>query len=347
MATRSSKKRKLPPKTTGRSKTVARVKIKVRKRVKIPRFQFFHILETDEQRATIPKDIPNKYMFFGTVVARGRSKNTWNVKWDILPVNQNIVKNITRTKLSVVEDGEEEKAIPDGTHLDDLEYDSDNDDEKSPSKSVKKDSEDTFCKMDASSLKVAETYTMRWGNEKDDVVVWKILQDGEIVSLNEDTLVMPEKVEFNLEMLEGGESELDDPTEVFFKYFFPDITGEQMMLWCFIVFSHLIISITLFFHGLISGHAKIIDKYLSDCRATYHDTVVRDKIVFFDESSQDPDWKVRQCYILLIASATESVSGVENLWKSGPSAGHHTYLDFGQYMPVNYFKAFCSAAPFC
>ncbi len=54
--------------------------------------------------------------------------------------------------------------------------------------------------MDASSLKVAETYTMRWGNEKDDVVVWKILQDGEIVSLNEDTLVMPEKVE----MLEGG-----------------------------------------------------------------------------------------------------------------------------------------------
>ncbi len=119
------------------------------------------------------------------------------------------------------------------------------------------------------------------------------------------------------------------------------------MLWYAIVFRHLRITIILFFHSFISGHAKIIDKYLSDCRATYHDTVLRDKIVFFDESSQDPDWKVRQCYILLIASATEIVSGVENLWKSGPSAGRHTYPDFGQYMPVNYFKAFCSAAPFC
>jgi hypothetical protein len=44
-----------------------------------------------------------------------------------------------------------------------------------------------------------------------------------------------------------------------------------------------------------------------------------------DGDSPDPDWKVRQCYMLLIASATEIVSGVENIWKSGPSAGHHTY----------------------
>jgi hypothetical protein len=226
MATRSSKKRKLPPKTTGRLKKVVRVKIKVQKRVKIPRFQLFHILESDAQRDAIPKDTPNKHLFFGTVVARGRGKNSWNVKWDVLPINENIIKNITRTKLTVVEDGEEEKANPDGTLLDDAFYDSDKDEEDSPSKSAKKDSEDTFCNMDASSLKVADSYTMKWGNGKDDVVVWKILQDGEIISLNEDTLVMPEKVDFNLEMFEGRESELDDPTDVFFKYFFPDITGD-------------------------------------------------------------------------------------------------------------------------
>jgi hypothetical protein len=160
-------------------------------------------LELDEQRAVIPKYIPNKHMFFGPVVARGRSKNSWNVKWNILPVNHNIIENITRTKLAIVEDGEEEKAIPDGTLLDDLVYDSDKDEEPSPSKSVKKDSEDTFCKMDASSLKVAESYTKRWGNAEDDVVVWKILQDGEITSQDEDTLVMPEKVEFNLEKWQG------------------------------------------------------------------------------------------------------------------------------------------------
>jgi hypothetical protein len=95
------------------------------------------------------------------------------------------------------------------------------------------------------------------------------------------------------------------------------------------------------------GHAKIMDKFLSDPRATYNDTVVRDHIIFHDGDHSDPDWKVRQCYLLLIASATEIVCGVENLWKSGPSAGRHTYPDFGQYMPKNYFKAFCSAAPFC
>jgi hypothetical protein len=80
MNTRSSKKRKAPPQTTGRGKKAARVKIKVRNRVKIPRFQLFHILEMDEQRNSIPKDVPNKYMFFGTVVSSGKGKNTWNVK---------------------------------------------------------------------------------------------------------------------------------------------------------------------------------------------------------------------------------------------------------------------------
>jgi hypothetical protein len=93
-------------------------------------------------------------------------------------------------------------------------------------------------------------------------------------------------------------------------------------------------------HHFISGHAKIIDKFLSDPRANYNDTVVRYKIVFHDEDHEDPDWKVCQCYLLIIASATEIVSGIENLWLSGPSAGRHTYPDFGQYMPINYFKAF-------
>jgi hypothetical protein len=55
---------------------------------------------------------------------------------------------------------------------------------------------------------------------------------------------------------------------------------------------------------------------------------------------------VNQCYLLLIAAATEVVTGVENLWKSGPSTGRHNYPDFGQFIPKNYFKAFCSAAPY-
>jgi hypothetical protein len=66
-----------------------------------------------------------------------------------------------------------------------------------------------------------------------------------------------------------------------------------------------------------------------------------------DPQASDPDWMVRQCYLLMIALATEVVNGVVNLWRMTPSIGHHEYPDFGQHMPVNYFKVFCSAAPYC
>jgi hypothetical protein len=68
------------------------------------------------------------------------------------------------------------------------------------------------------------------------------------------------------------------------------------------------------------GHAKIIDKFLSDTGAMHHDTVAKDKITM-----QDPDWLVKQCYLLIIASAIEIVNGMENLWKSEPFVGHHNY----------------------
>ncbi len=75
--------------------------------------------------------------------------------------------------------------------------------------------------------------------------------------------------------------------------------------------------------------------------------MVRDKIKFFDSTAPDPDWLVKHCYLLIIASATEIVNGIDNLWKAGPSVGRHNYPDFGQFVPINYFKAFASAAPFC
>ena len=106
---------------------MVRLKIEIKKRVKIALFQLYHILECVAQHDCIPKNVPNKHMFFGTVVAGGKSKNTWNVKWNILPQNNNILRNITRTNLTIVKDGEEEKAIQDGMLLDIVEYDSDND----------------------------------------------------------------------------------------------------------------------------------------------------------------------------------------------------------------------------
>ena len=95
----NSKKAKstLPPKPTGRKKEQARVKIAIRKRVKIARSRLYHILATEHQRASIPKDIPNIYCFFGTVVSRSKNKGSWNVKFDVLPVDENVVENIVRT----------------------------------------------------------------------------------------------------------------------------------------------------------------------------------------------------------------------------------------------------------
>ncbi len=142
-----------------------------------------------------PKEIPNKFFFFGTVVLRGKNKSSCNVKWDVLPKSDNFIQNITRSKLIVVADGEEEKAITDDAKLDDV-----------------------------------------------------VMVDDE------------------------GES-----------------PQKKKAL----------------------GSDEIIDKYLSDTRATYHDTVVKDKIKFFDATAQDPDWLVKQCYLLIIVSATEIVNGVE------------------------------------
>ena len=60
--------------------------------------------------------------------------------------------------------------------------------------------------------------------------------------------------------------------ELFFEYFLPDVTG----------------------------HAKIIDEYLSNMKAQYHETAKNDKIVFHDDPNKDPDWGVKQAYLIMM-----------------------------------------------
>ena len=78
----------------------------------------------------------------------------------------------------------------------------------------------------------------------------------------------------------------------------------------------------------------------------FHTTVVNEKIVFHDPKDKDPDWLVNQCYLLLLAAVWEGDVGIDNLWKKGKSRGRHNFADFGQYIPVNYFCAWQSAAPY-
>jgi len=189
-------------------------------------------------------------------------------------------------------------------------------------------------------LKDATVYTMRWGPEESDYTDLAVLPDSEYVSEEDFPLNLPDVVEYHKYIGPNNTSDLDDPSKFLFDHIFLDLVGKCL---CLLIVRYIFICTKLLhflFSYIVAGHAKLIDTYLSNPRAGYHDTVVKDKIVFHDENASDPNWMVRQCYLLMIASATEVVHGVENLWKSGPSIGHQEYPDFGQYIPVNYFKAF-------
>ena len=167
--------------------------------------------------------------------------------------------------------------IPANTLLDEVEFDSD-DKGASPGKKQATDSQSQFCKLDNVTLRTAEIYTMQWGSKEEDVVLWKILQDGEFLVLDENSFVMPDKTEYHLNLSDGMEAELNEPSDFFFKYIFPDITA--MYVFCFLNANFYRIRANILFF-LFSGHAKIIDKYLLDTRCTYHDTVKLDEIIFF------------------------------------------------------------------
>ena len=107
----SSKKRNSGsgPTPTSRASTASSKKVQIGKgvRVKSQRQQLYHILTT-EQKLKIPKDIGNTHNFYGTVVG-GSSTKGWNVSYDVLPHGNKVVNNLNRTRLAVVNKGEEEK----------------------------------------------------------------------------------------------------------------------------------------------------------------------------------------------------------------------------------------------
>ena len=70
---------------------------------------------------------------------------------------------------------------------------------------------------------------------------------------------------------------------------------------------------------------------------------MNDCIKYRDPDTDDPDWCVKSCYTLLFAATSEMECGIEKFWKRGISNERRSYPDFGQYVPITSFKAFCSA----
>ena len=304
-------KAKVSPSTTARNKKKKRGLTTRRcqkgARVKVMRKDFYHVLTDDDQRKSL-KGFGNNRNFHGTIVS-GNGKNGYNIRFDELPAGKQDVLLMRRNVIKVLQEDEEEKEYDHRGDMEDLDHI-----EPVVNKTKVATSDETFCSMEDKDVASAASYIYEDPRNPDVKVTWEIVKDGHDI----EWATVPEA---SVDWVEDIElpSHPSGLSELFFSHFLPSI----------------------------KGHAAIIDRYHSDRRSPYYSTVRDNNILFHDEESEDPDWLVKQCYLLLIAAVTEVETGVENLWLRGKSSGRRNYPNFGQYVPQNVFKAFQSAAPYC
>jgi hypothetical protein len=308
----SSGKKMSPGESTARQskKKPKQERIKLRGRVKVTRKQLWPILHHQEQKEAV-KDFADNYNLYGTVNS-GNASAGYNISFDILPMGLKEVV-VARKRISVVKTGEEERP-----------FDKRNNQEQyatiEASKSTArkappplKQSEIDFLNLSEDDRRTINEYVMKYDKDGN-AIHWTIFQDTEYLSEADDSMEYPDGP-IVLRDVGFGSKELGD---ILFDEFFPSV----------------------------DGHAVLMDDYNKDQRSPYYTTVQNDKIKFHDpDNKADPDWIVKQCYLLLLAAAWEGDVGIENLWKKGRSGGRHNFADFGKYMPQNYFKVWQHAAP--
>jgi hypothetical protein len=294
--------------------------VRISARVRTTKKLIFHCLNDEEQRDHVRADPDNKF-YYGKVV-RGDSKNGYYVKIDELPHGHQEVF-LTRKKLFAMQkDAEEPEYDHAASMVETCEKFDDSDDDTTTSKSKKKSQNPAkqstldFLETGSHVVATATIFEHKFGNKEGEHVVWKIHADTDYVDI---PFKPPMKAEYKKEVEWLPVITENDYNKVFFDDFFPSV----------------------------DGHAAKMDRFLSSTKCLMYNTVKNDKIVFHDPEADDPDWRIRVCYTLLIAAASEIEIGLENLWRSGPSGGRHNYPDFGKYIPVNYFKAFQHAAAYC
>jgi hypothetical protein len=342
-----------PPPTTCRKagKKTGKARIGKGKMVRVKRKDLYHLL-TESQCAYLPHTRPGisgDYPCMGRVVG-GTTNSGWIIAFDDMPQSNKEV-TVNRNKISLLEEGDYEVPIPpplddndyddnddDDDANDDDHYDDDNhkndkndddnhkNDENDPTNAKKKGkrkmkrlSPDTqsvkkFCMRKDETVSNATAFDYHWGRDgcSNQKVSWKI--HGETEYITESPLQIP------------------DPTSIA-----KDVDFKAPLIDNF--FQHMFLDVT--------GHGKIMDAYLQDARASHHSTYLQLGHTFHDQNATDPDWLVKQCYTLMIASVSEVECGIENLWKKGSSGGRQDYPDFGQYVDIKTFKCFTSAAAYC
>lgn len=314
----------LPGTTTARqAKRKVEPKMKAGVRVYTLKRDIIGILQSDEQRKSL-EGFNDDYVLYGENTGGGGKQGGYFVLFDHFPTEHKKLQ-VKRSRLRVLPPGAEEKQTTTFTNLSEageLELqqfikESINSGNKNKKKSdVYKESIKSFVEQETHLLRDTKVFQMKYKDvtkdEDIDCINWTILGDTEYITPDEDPLTYPDE----LDVLKEVDFENKSLSDIFFEYFFPSVVG----------------------------HAKLMDEFLSDARASYYPTAKSSYIKFHDDRDDDPDWIIKNCYLLMIAAVTEPEIGIENLWQEGESTGRHNHAGFGKYVPMHYFKAFCSCA---
>ena len=181
-------------------------------RIKIRRDNLFHILKSDKQKEDIQK-YGNSRNFHGEIIS-GSGKQGYNIRFDDLPADDQIVYVRRRNIITVIEEGEEEVEC-------DHENDDLNDEDSSPKNTEQMDSIKKFCNMSDEEIRRAKIFTLKDGGNE---IVWDILADDEYLMWNE--------INSDLDIWNNG-IELNDDTnlnDIFFDDFFPCVKGHAKLI---------------------------------------------------------------------------------------------------------------------
>jgi len=282
VASRAPQKKRPAVATTARKAKKKKAEhIGIGRRVKVRRDALFHILagENAEAQKLFLKDQPKNKFFYGKVTG-GNQQSHYKVEFDLFPHKKQEVEKVRRGIITVVGPNEEE---PEFDHKKQAMLDTCAGESSPPGlKDPTKESIKAFCDLDKELLATAKIFEYKYGRGDDDLIKWKILGDTEYIT--EDPLEIPETAQYQKEI--DWSDDMDHNT-IFFEHFFPSI----------------------------KGHGKIIDEFLADTRSGWSQRVHEEKIKFHDPDAEDPDYKVRLCYTLIIAAAAEVETGVDNLFK--------------------------------
>ena len=257
----------------------------------------------------------NGFNYFGEVVDKVQGK--WIVKMDVFPIgdeDDNNLVTLSRTHILIIDDQVEKalKETNDDLMNDEIESTLNNTKKLKP----KEEAIENFIAQGPDVISKATKYKhVEETDGRQYTVEYTILGDNE--HIEEDQFIFSSPPELNFDGMD-----LTNPEtlkNVFFDRIFADVTG----------------------------HAKIMDKFLADERCSIHRTARDRKITFHHPNAEDPDWEVKLCYMLMISATTERFVGAENLWKKGKAQfSRHYYPDYGKYVSLETFKCFKAAAPY-